>query len=337
MPGKDKVITMKQIIMEGPRKSKIVEVDIPKILDDQILVQVIYTGMCHSEWYPWTQAKAGDIFGHETVGIVADVGKNVKDFKIGERVTGLGGGGYKEYIVMNPKKVMKVPENLQSTDAIVEPLACIMSVAERIDSEKIGDRIAVVGAGYMGLGLISLLKARGYTNIVAVDNREIALENARTFGADEVYLPSQLSKEHYLDWSNWTAPDLTRDGHRTDIFNTGFRTVVEFSGTEGGLALAARMVSAHGTLGVAGFHNDSPRTLDFKLLNMKALNIYNCHERRIDYEVTLARRALELISKGMWKFKGVTKHLYTFEEFDMANEDMESHRDNFIKGVVYCE
>ena len=77
---------MKQIIMEGPRKSKIIEVDIPKINDNQLLVKVIYTGMCHSEWYPWSVAKAGDIFGHEAVGIVADVGKNVKGFKIGDRV-----------------------------------------------------------------------------------------------------------------------------------------------------------------------------------------------------------------------------------------------------------
>ena len=53
------VVKMKQIVMEGPRKSKIVEVDIPKINDNQILVKVRYTGMCHSEWYPWTVAVPG--------------------------------------------------------------------------------------------------------------------------------------------------------------------------------------------------------------------------------------------------------------------------------------
>ncbi len=40
---------MKQIVMAGPRKSKIVQVDIPKINDRQLLVKVTYTGMCHSE------------------------------------------------------------------------------------------------------------------------------------------------------------------------------------------------------------------------------------------------------------------------------------------------
>ena len=97
------------------------------------------------------------------------------------------------------------------------------------------------------------------------------------------------------------------------------------------------MVCAHGTLGIAGYHNDGVRTLDYKLLNMKAITMYNCHERRIDYEVTLCRRALDLISKDQWKFTGVTNHLYPLEAFDNANLDMQSHKDNFIKGAVYCE
>ena len=209
-----------------------------------------------------------------------------------------------------------------------------MSVAERIDTGKIGDRIAVVGCGYMGLGLISLLKARGYADIVAVDKRKIALENAKKFGATEVYTPDTLPKEYILDFETWEKPDLTRDGHKTDIFNIGFRTVVEFAGTEDALRLAGNMVCAHGTLGIGGFHNDYDRTLDFKLFNMKAIKMFNCHERRIDYEATLVERALKLLSSGQWKFIGVTNHIYSAEEFDKANYDMESHKDNFIKGAV---
>ena len=325
---------MKQIIMEGPKKSKIVEVDMPKINENQLLVKVIYTGMCHSEWYPWSIAKEGDILGHESVGVVADVGKNVTGFSVGDRVTGLGGGGYKEYIVMEPAKTFKVPDNIKTEDAIGEPLGCIMSVAERIDSGKIGDRIAVVGCGYMGLGIISLLKARGYADIVAVDKRKIALENAKKFGATETYLPEELPENYKLTFENWNKPDLTRDGHKTDIFNIGFKTVIEFTGTEDGLRLAGEMVCAHGTLGIAGYHNDDLSTLDFKLLNMKAIKMFNCHERRIEYEATLIERALKLLSSGQWKFTGVTNHIYSAEEFDKANYDMEIHKDNFIKGAV---
>lgn len=328
---------MKQLIMEGPKKSKIIDVEVPKINDNQLLVKVKYTGMCHSEYYPWLTAKPGDILGHETMGIVAEVGRNVKGFSVGDRVTGLGGGGYKEYIVMEPEKAFVIPENLKDEDAVAEPLACMMSVAERIDKDRIGDTIVVVGAGYMGLGVISLFKARGYANVIAVDKREIALQNALSYGADAVYLPQDLPREFKLTWETWESPDLTRDGHKTDIFHTGFQNVVEFTGTPSGLRLAGDMVCAHGNLGIAGYHNDGPRTIDFKLWNLKAMNMYNCHERRIEYEATLCERALRLISQNQWKFTGAANHIYSLEEFDKAKENMGNHTDNFIKGLVYCD
>lgn len=327
---------MKQMIMEGPKKSKIIDVDIPKINDNQLLVKVKYTGMCHSEYYPWLIAKKGDILGHEAMGFVAEVGRNVKGFSVGNRVTGLGGGGYKEYIVMEPEKTFIIPDNVKDEDAVAEPLACMMSVAERIDKAKVGDTIVVVGTGYMGLGMVSLFKARGYANVIAVDEREIALQNALAYGADAVYLPEELPINYKLNWETWNKPDLTRDGHKTDIFHIGFQNVVEFTGTESGLRLAGDMVCAHGNLGIAGFHNDGPRTVDFKLWNMKAMNMFNCHERRIDYETTLCERALRLISQGQWKFIGAARHIYTLDEFDRANEDMANHTDNFIKGLVRC-
>ena len=58
---------MRQMVMAGPRKSRIIEVPIPKYSDDEMLVKVTLTGMCHSEWYPWATAKEGDILGHEAV------------------------------------------------------------------------------------------------------------------------------------------------------------------------------------------------------------------------------------------------------------------------------
>lgn len=328
---------MKKLIMDGPRKSRIIDVDVPKINDNQILVRVKYTGMCHSEWYPWTVAVPGQEFGHEAMGYIADVGRNVKGFKIGDRVTGLGGGGYREYIVMEPEKTMLVPENIKDEDAIVEPLGCLMSAGTRMMPKLLDDEIAVVGTGYMGLGMISMFRAMGYGKIVAVDLREEARENALKYGADEAYHPDELKSYYYLNWQNWDSPDLKRDGHKTDIFHMGFQNVMEFAGTPDGLNLAAKMNCAHGRLGIGGFHNESLRTVDFKLWNMKALDIVNCHERRIDFETELCRRGLDLISKGIWKFTGATNSIYSLEEFDKAQEDMENHTNNFIKGAVKCD
>ena len=328
---------MKQIIMTGPRTSKVCDVEVPRIDDDHVLVKVKYTGMCHSEWYPWTVAKPGEFFGHESMGYVAEVGRNVTGFSVGDRVTGLGGGGYREYIVMEPAKMMHVPENLKDEDAIVEPLGCLMSAGTRMMPRIFGDEIAVVGTGYMGLGMVSMFRAMGYNNIVAVDRRDEALENALRYGASRAIHPEELQRHEYLTWENWESPDLRRDGHKIDIFHTGFENVMEFTGTPDGLQLAADMVCAHGRLGVGGYHNDGLRTVDFKLWNMKAMDVINCHERRIEFEAGLCRRALDMLSKGLWKFTGTVNHIYTMEEFDQANYDMENHTGNFIKGAVLCE
>ena len=181
---------MKKIVMVGPRKSKIVETDIPRINDNQILVKVKYTGMCHSEWYPWSTAQGGEEFGHEAMGYVVDVGKNVVGFKIGDRVTGLGGGAYREYIAMNAIRAMLVPENIADEDAVVEPIGCLMSVGSRMMPKLLDDEVAVVGAGYMGLGMISLFKTMGYGKVTAIELRPEARENALRYGADVALHPN---------------------------------------------------------------------------------------------------------------------------------------------------
>lgn len=66
---------------------------------------------------------------------------------------------------MNPAKTVHVPQTLIDTDALAEPLACILSAATKMSSAITGDRIAVVGTGYISLGILSLFKTMGYGNI----------------------------------------------------------------------------------------------------------------------------------------------------------------------------
>ncbi|MBR1757580.1 MAG: alcohol dehydrogenase catalytic domain-containing protein [Lachnospiraceae bacterium] len=323
---------MRQMVMAGPRKSTIIEVPIPQHDENEMLVKVTLSGMCHSEWFPWATAKEGDILGHESIGIVAEVGANVKGFQVGDRVTGLGGGAYKEYIVVSPEKMAHVPDSLKDEDAISEPLACLLSAAMKLPVETLGDTAAVVGCGYMGLGTISLFKAMGYGNIIAIDKRQEALENAKRFGATETYLPEEIPEAYISDFETIGKADLTRSGDNANVFAPGIPTVMEFTGTEDGLALAGRLVKAHGRLGIGGYHNDALRTVDFKLWNFKAFTAINCHERRIVYEAELCKRCMELLDKGIWKFTGVTK-VYDTEQFDQVSEMMEHHTDGFIKAA----
>lgn len=188
----------------------------------------------------------------------------------------------------------------------------------------------------MGLGMISLFRLCGYGKITAIDKRPEALENAKKFGATECFLPDQLPAGYILNWNTMGKVDLSRDSNNEELFRMGFPNVMEFAGTEDGLRLAGDLVSAHGRLGIGGYHNDSFRSIDYKLWNFKAFTSINCHERRVLYEATLCRRCLELLSSGLWNFTGVTKHIYSMEEFDRGNEEMIRHTNNFIKGAVRC-
>ena len=326
--------TMKQMIVVGPRKTEIIEVPVPQINDEQMLVRVTLTGMCHSEFFGW-HTGTQKYLGHESVGVVEKVGKNVKGFKEGDRVTGLGGGAYKEYIVVEPRKMAHVPDSLSDEDAISEPLACLLSAAMKLPVKTLGDTVAVVGCGYMGLGTISLFKAMGYGKIIAIDKRPEALENAKKFGATETYLPEEIPVEYKMTFDTMGKVSLTRDGDNYNILTGGIPTVMEFTGTEDGLRLAGDLVQGHGRLGIGGYHNDGDRTIDYKLWNFKAITTINCHERRIDYEADLCRRSMELIDKGIWNFKGVTK-IFDMKDFDKVSEMMENHTDGFIKGAFKC-
>ena len=327
--------TMRKMLIDGPRKTKIVEVPIPEINDDRMLVKVTLTGMCHSEFYGWATGSSSAI-GHESVGVVVQVGKNVKGFQVGDRVAGLGGGAYQEYISVNPQKMAHVPDSLADEDAIAEPLACLLSAAMKLPVITLGDTAAVVGCGYMGLGTISLFKAMGYGNIIAIDKRPEALENAKRFGATEVYLPHEIPKEYILTFETLKSISLTRDGNNFDILHGGIPTVMEFTGTEDGLRLAGDLVQGHGRLGIGGYHNDGDRKIDYKLWNYKAITTVNCHERRIDYEAELCRRCMELLDRGIWQFKGVTKR-YNVKDFDAVSEMRETHANGFIKGAFYFD
>lgn len=326
---------MRQIIMTGPGTSRVADVPVPEITEEELLVRVTYTGMCHSEWYPWNTAKAGEIFGHEPVGVVEKAGKNVKGFQPGDRVSGLA-GGYAEYIVMRPERTIHVPDHVPDEDAVLEPLSCLLSGAERVPVVTPGCTVAIVGAGYMGLGMLSLLKLKGAGKIIVVDPREEARENALRMGAAEVYAPDNIPEEYILNWETMDQ-DLSKKDQEVDLFKTGVPIVIEFAGTESALRLAGDMVCAHGFLGVGGYHNnDCDRSIDFKLWNFKSFTLENLHERRNEYQASLCQKCMDLIASGQWKFTGMSRHIYEMEDFDRANREMEEKPRGYIKALVRC-
>jgi len=324
---------MKVIVTIGPRKSVIKEFDMPRMDDDSVMIRLKYCGVCHSEHYDWAHAEQGGTFGHEPMGTIVKVGKNVKGFAIGDRVSGLwgstlpGAGGMVEYAVANVSKstIIKLPDNLRDEDLIVEPLSCMLSACSKVVATMPGARICVVGAGYMGCGFISLLKLRGFY-VVAVDKRESSRKDALTYGADEVYSPEEALEKF-----------IGNDPEHPNSIEAGFEDVAEWGETNESLDLAIHLTKMCGRLYVGAYHTGGKRLVDMQQLNLKAITMYNTHPRESWLNDTGARNAVRLLASGEWKYRDIPTMVYPMSMFDRAQEEMDTKYGHHMKSLINME
>ncbi len=320
--------TMKKMFLVGPGKTEVRDVPMPEFGDDEVLVKLIYHGVCMSEHYSWEHAETGNGidkgFGHEPCGVVEAVGKNVTRVKPGDRVTGLG-PNIAEYGVMKEKHVYIIPDNVSFEDATGEPLACLLSAVSKVPMTFPGESsVAVVGCGYMGCGAISLLKLRGAGKIVAVDVNKESLKNALKYGADEAYLPEELPEEYVADRA-----------HPCD--GRGFDYVMEWGETADSLNLAIKLTKMLGFLGIGAYHTGELRPIDMQLANVKAIDMLSTHPRDAHRTHKGLEKSMELLSSGQWKYKDLPVKIYPMDKFDQAHEELETKFGKYMKALVDCQ
>ena len=237
---------MKAVQFQGVDKLALAEIDPPKIADDEVLVTLRSVGICHSDFellegryiipfdYPI-------IPGHEWAGQVVEVGKDVTDFKPGDRVLGecvIGmehfgfsiSGAAAEFFIARPEWLHHVPEELTDTQAaLVEPFSCAYFAAMRADNLNASDTAVVFGAGPIGLSGIAVASTLG-ARVIAAEPNASRSDLARQMGAEEVLDPTDAG---FVD----RVMELT-GGRGADV-------VIEASGQPAAMAA---------TLEVAGFN-----------------------------------------------------------------------------------
>ena len=197
---------------------RIEEMAVPKIGPDELLVKVVASGICGSDVLEWYRIKKAPIvLGHEIAGEIVEVGKNVRKYKVGDRVfvshhipcntcryclngnhtacetlhtTNYDPGGFAQYLRVPPlnvdRGVFALPEEISfEGGTFVEPLACVLR-GQRVAQFKPGQSVLVLGSGISGLLHIMLARARGAGRIIATDISKYKLNAAKRFGADEV-------------------------------------------------------------------------------------------------------------------------------------------------------
>lgn len=307
----------------APQRSEVKEGSEREPGPGEVAVRVSTCGVCASELHPWNDGVGAypHRFGHEPVGTVEAVGPGVERFSVGDRVTGLFLQAYSDLCVVDQELLLPVPDGVKDESALGEPLACLVNAARRT---PIGyaDRVALVGLGYMGLGMLQLLKLRGPSRIIAIDVREEAREHARQLGADEVYHPGEVPGAYQLTrWEDWES-------------DKGLDVVVEASGTQPGLTLAGKLVRAHGLLSILGFHQGGDRHVDVEMWNWKAIDVVNAHVRRREDLMESMRIGLELEAKGLIDVGGLVTHRFTLDAVDQAYAALRDKPEGFIKAIV---
>jgi NADPH:quinone reductase-like Zn-dependent oxidoreductase len=190
---------------------RLIPVDLPKpeAGSGQILVHVYAAGVTPPEllWYPTTHTKSGAarvraVPGHEFSGVIAAIGKDVKDFEIGDEVYGMNDwfadGATAEFCITLPQNIARKPATLAHEAAASVPMSALTAWQGLIDRARLkpGEQVLVHGgAGAVGLYAVQMAHSLGARVITTVSTRDI--DFVKLLGADEVidYKVSRFEKE----------------------------------------------------------------------------------------------------------------------------------------------
>jgi 2-desacetyl-2-hydroxyethyl bacteriochlorophyllide A dehydrogenase len=212
----------------------------PKAGDNDVVVAIKACGICGSDlsYIKWggIMRPPGGVtpIGHEAAGEIVQVGKNVKDAKVGQRViinpmqtpSNIGSGGPEgafadEVLVADARvgdSILPIPGDLPyEVAALTEPLAVALHGVNRAEV-KPGDKVVVFGCGPIGLGMVLWLVERGVTDVVALDLAQERLDRAMALGARAAFDPTKVDLRAKLMELHGKTRILNRDAVGTDAF-----------------------------------------------------------------------------------------------------------------------
>jgi len=212
---------MMAAVLYGKEHLQVEPVAVPTIESGDILVRVKVALTCGTDvkvfrrGYHARMIVPPAVFGHELAGDVVAIGKDVKNFKVGQRVVAansapcgecffcnrglenlcedllFNNGAYAEYIRIPARIVQRntylIPAQVGYQDAaLVEPLACVVRGFEE-SAPRPGDTVAIVGLGPIGLMFVKMAKLSG-CRVIAVGRRKTQLDRAAALGADDLFV-----------------------------------------------------------------------------------------------------------------------------------------------------
>ena len=276
--------------------------------------------------------------GYSLVGEVTDVGRDVRNFSLGD-IVACGGAGYANHSEINfiPKNLcVKVPKGIPLKEAAFTTIASIAMQGFRQTRSQIGENIAVIGLGLLGQILVQIIKANGcrvFGFDISQQKCDLAIQNGAYFAsiADKTNFEEEISS-------------LT-NGHGCD-------SVIITTGTSSNdpVVLAGKIARDRAKVVDIGITKmDLPwdlyyhKELDFRFSRSYGPGRYdpNYEEKGFDYPIGYVRwtetrnmmSILQLLKDGAMSFSGLITHEYNFLQSPRLFADMKTSSDDFL-GVI---
>jgi L-iditol 2-dehydrogenase len=345
---------MKAALKTADGRFEVTEVEKPIIpASDFVLARVRVAGICGTDLRHWNKAEPElecHIVGHELAGEVVEVGDGVVNLKPGDRVvieTVMGDGvceyctvqrynicehlydvrsqfvsrAYGEFICGPEKKFYKLPDHVSFEEAALIDTFSVCLHAHHLGKVGVNDKVAIIGAGPIGLGQLQLAKLAG-ADVMIADKIDSALDVARELGAK-------------------VAVNSTREDMIAQVMEfTGGRgadVVFECAGGESmpeTLPLATRLVRRGGKIVIVGGFDDGEIAipLEWQRIQMSEIQIIPSASFAFHEIYPEQGMVLELLADGKLDASKLITHRF---ELDRINEAFETADAKEETGAVF--
>jgi L-iditol 2-dehydrogenase len=337
---------VKQAVMVAPGQIEFRQVECPKPLPHEVLIEIKRIGVCGSDIHvyhgrhPYTSYPI--VQGHEVSGLIAEIGGDVTGFKKGEQVVFIpqiscgtcfpcrnhmehicdhlkvmgfqSNGAAQEYYSVPASKVLKVPSTISlDHSAMIEPIAVAVHALSHFGDIR-GKKVIVLGAGTIGNLVAQTARALGASTILITDISEYKLTKARACGISHTVNSSQIILRDEIE--KLFGPD------KADV-------ILECVGIQDTIHQAVENARKGSMIVVVGVFGKKP-SVDLGLVQDRELNLAGTLMYiKKDYEC-----AIRLVEQGLLNLDAMITHRFTFASYSEAYRTIETLNGEYLKVMI---